>query len=186
MQTIRLVTWIAAPVERCYRLSLSVDLHVASAKSSGEVAVGGVTTGILGEGETVTFQGRHFGMKFRHTSKLVVSRPHTYFRDVMVEGMFRHFEHDHHFAAMDDGTRVRDEVRFSAPMGPLGKLAEAALLRRHLTALLTNRNKVIKQVAESEEWHQYLDGRSEVVKAIPLGGQPPVRSRWDRSALLRG
>src|SRR5277367_2405254 len=120
METIRLATWIDAPVERCFLLSLSIDLHVASTGKSQEKAIDGVTTGLISEGETVTFQGRHFGMWRRHTSQIELLRPYSYFRDVMIAGAFRHFEHDHHFAPMDDGTRMRDELRFVLPWGLLG------------------------------------------------------------------
>ena len=68
METIRLATWIDAPVERCFLLSLSVDLHVASARSQ-EKAVEGVTAGLIGEGDTVTFQGHDFGGDGPHTMR---------------------------------------------------------------------------------------------------------------------
>lgn len=154
MNPIRLGTWINAPVERCFLLSLSIDLHVAAAHRSGERAIAGVTTGLIGEGETVTFRGRHFLLPRKHTSRIEILRPYSHFRDVMVAGSFRHFEHDHHFAAMDDGTRMRDEVRFTAPWGPLGQL----LARRRLKTFLKERNAEIKPVAESEEWRKYLGG----------------------------
>jgi hypothetical protein len=79
-----------------------------------------------------------------------------YFRDVMVSGPFRYFEHDHHFAAMDDGTRIRDEIRFSASWGPLGRI-----LARRRPAALIERSAVIKRVAESNEWRQYLESDME-------------------------
>lgn len=157
MEIIRLATWIDAPVERCFQLSLSIDLHVASAQSTHEKAVAGVTSGLIREGETVTFQGRHLGLRRRHTSRIQIVRPFSHFRDVMEAGSFRHFEHDHHFAAMDDGTRIRDEIRFSLPWGPLGRVANRLYVRRHLVKFLTERNTSLKRVAESEEWRRYLE-----------------------------
>jgi ligand-binding SRPBCC domain-containing protein len=162
METIRLMTWIDAPVERCFKLSLGIDLHVASTAATKEEAVEGVTTGLIAEGQTVTFTGRHFGLRRRHTSRIDRWRPYTYFRDVMIDGSFRRFEHEHYFAAMDDGTRMRDEIRFSVPWGVLGRWATKMFVRRHLTALLIRRNEAIKRVAESDEWHLYLDGRPEI------------------------
>ena len=178
METIRLATWIDAPVERCFLLSLSIDLHVASARNSDEAAVEGVTSGFIGEGETVTFQGRHFGVGLRHTSRIDVLRPHSYFRDVMISGAFRHFVHEHHFATMDDGTRMRDEIRFSAPWGPVGQI----LARRRLKAFLKERNAVIKRVAESEEWRKYLETGGQSQKIPPVKVAP---ARWKGSALLQ-
>jgi ligand-binding SRPBCC domain-containing protein len=182
MDTIRLETWIDAPVERCFLLCLSVDLHLASARSSREQAVEGVTTGLISEGETVTFRGRHLGVKLRHKSRIDALRPYSYFRDVMVSGVFSHFEHEHHFAAMDDGTRLRDEIRFSAPWGALGRLATKIVVRRHLVAFLLKRNEVIKQVAESNDWHRYLDGQSVTISVAPEGSL--AKKRWEATTLL--
>jgi ligand-binding SRPBCC domain-containing protein len=182
MTTIRLETWIDAPVERCFLLSLSVDLHVASARSTREQAVEGVTTGLISEGETVTFRGRHLGLKLRHKSRIDVLRPYSYFRDVMVSGVFSHFEHEHHFASMDDGTRLRDEIHFTAPWGVLGRFATRLLVKRHLTAFLLKRNAGLKQVAESEDWHRYLDGQSVTISVAPAGNS--AKKRWEVNTLL--
>jgi ligand-binding SRPBCC domain-containing protein len=156
METIRLGTWINAPVERCFLLSLSVDLHVAAARSTRKTASAPVTEGMIAEGETLTFRGRHFGVYWRHTSLIEKLRPHSYYRDVMIAGPFQYFEHDHHFAAMDDGTRMRDDIRFSARGGLMGRLATRIYLRRRLKAYLMERNAMIKRLAESEDWHKYL------------------------------
>jgi ligand-binding SRPBCC domain-containing protein len=178
METIRSETWIDAPVERCFLLSLSIDLHVASARSSREQAIEGVTTGLISEGQTVTFCGRHLGLRLRHKSRVTVMRPYSYFRDVMVSGVFSRFEHDHHFAAMDDGTRMRDEIRFIPPLGALGRVATKVLVRRHVAAFLVERNRGIKQVAESEDWHRYLDGQSVTVALAP------AKVGWEPSSLM--
>jgi ligand-binding SRPBCC domain-containing protein len=156
METIRLGTWIDAPVERCFLLSLSVDLHIAAARSTRATANAEVTDGIISEGETLTFKGRHFGVRWRHTSLIEKLRPHSYYRDVMIAGPFQHFEHDHHFAAMDDGTRMRDEIRFCA-RGLFGRLKTRIFLRKRLKAYLIERNAMIKRLAESEDWHKYLE-----------------------------
>jgi len=98
----------------------------------------------------------------------------------MVTGPFRHFEHDHHFAVMDDGTRTRDEIRFSAPGGVLGRFAAKTFVRKHLVAFLLERNAVIKRVAESEDWRRYLENGGSRATA-------PVKDaarRWEGSALL--
>jgi ligand-binding SRPBCC domain-containing protein len=184
METIRLTTWIDAPVERCFNLSTSIDLHVAAAASTGGKVVGGVMTGLIGAGQTVTWSGRHLGMRLEHTSRIDIWRPHSYFRDVMVSGAFARLEHDHHFATMDDGTRMRDEIRFSVPWGPLGRLATKMLVRRRLTAFLVARNNEIKRAAESGEWHQYLDGRAGAPQVV--AEQNKLISNWDQKAVLRG
>jgi hypothetical protein len=168
-----LATWIDAPVERCFLLSLSIDLHMAH----GRRAVGGVMSGLISEGETVTFQARRPGGR-RFTSRIDFLRPYNHFREVMVSGPFRYFEHDHHFAAMDDGTRVRDEIRFAAPWGLFGRV----FAQRRLRAFLQERNALLKRVAESEEWRKYLN--MGVVGRVAATWAPPERG-WSGIGLLR-
>lgn len=81
MAVIRLQTVIQAPVERCFDLARSVDLHTVSMARQNEKAVGGRTQGLIELGEKVTWQARHFGITQRLTSKITAfDRPH-HFRD---------------------------------------------------------------------------------------------------------
>ena len=165
-------------MERCFRLAANIDLHVASARACSEEAVDGVTCGSVSAGDIVKFKGRHFGLTLSHTSRIDGWRPYSYFREVMVDGSFARFEHEHHFAVMDDGTRMRDEIRFAAPCGLLGKMTEK-LVRRHLIAMLKQRNAIIRRVAESEEWRQYL-GESAEAKKLIRERQETLAGGWDR------
>jgi len=79
---------------------------------------------------------------------------------------------------MDDGTRMRDEIRFIPPLGALGRVATKVLVRRHVAAFLVERNRGIKQVAESEDWHRYLDGQSVTVALAP------AKEGWEPSSLM--
>jgi ligand-binding SRPBCC domain-containing protein len=162
VQTIHLETRIAAPARRCFFLALSIDLHVQSTAGTRERAVAGVTTGLIGKGESVTWRGRHFGMMLQHTSKITLYEPPTFFQDVMTAGRFKSFEHDHRFQQQDGETLMTDELRFAAPLGVLGLLVESLVLRTYLTRFLMERNKFVKQVAESERWREYLS------KAMPF------------------
>ena len=160
MQTITLETRIAAPVERCFLLSLSIDLHQETASATGERAIAGVTSGILGPGETVTFRGRHFGLWLTHKTRITgYSRP-DWFQDSMEQGIFRLFVHDHFFFSDSSGTLMRDHLRFAAPLAVLGWFAERALLRRYLTGFLTERNRELKSIAESVDgnWRRFVPG----------------------------
>ena len=156
MQTIRIETRIAAPIDRCFLLSLSMDLHVESTARTNERAIAGVTTGLIGEGQTVTFEARHFGFLLRHTSVISRYNRPTYFQDSMTKGMFKSFVHDHSFEAASSGTLMRDELRFVAPLGALGTIAEVFLLKRYLTDFLMQRNALIKRVAECEAWRRFI------------------------------
>jgi ligand-binding SRPBCC domain-containing protein len=159
MITIRLSTHIAAPRERVFDLARSIDLHTRSLDWTGEEPVAGRMSGLIGLGETVTWRARHLGVRQRLTSRISAYDRPAYFQDVMVRGAFAWMEHDHWLdATPDGGTVLRDEFRFAAPLGILGRIAETLVLRRYMTRFLERRNAVIKRVAESEEWREYLPG----------------------------
>lgn len=150
------LTQIAAPPERVFDLSRSIDLHMASTDWTGERAIDGVTSGLIGLGQEVTWRGRHFGVVVHHTSRITKYDFPRYFQDAMVRGLFRSFCHDHYFESAPDGTIMRDEMRFAAPLGLLGRLAEHLALERHMRQLLIRRNDCIQRVAESDEWRKFL------------------------------
>ena len=157
MPVIELITPIDAPIERCFDLSRSIDLHSHSASSTGERAVAGVTTGLIGAGEEVTWHGRHFGIWQHLTSRITIFDPPHHFRDSMVRGAFKRIDHDHFFRTEGERTLMADRFDYDAPLGPLGLLANRIALLRHMRRFLEIRNQVIKRVAESEEWRRFLD-----------------------------
>ena len=149
MYALRVETLIAAPPARCFDLARSVDAHLQSAEASGETVVGGRASGLLELGEEVTWQGRHLGITQRLTSRITAFEPPTYFQDRMTHGPFKSLEHDHRFEASDNGTTLMiDVLRFEAPMGPLGWIAERLLLAPHLRSFLKTRAKALKRMAE--------------------------------------
>jgi len=157
METIELQTFIAAPAERVFDLSRSVDLHVRASGDTSEEAVGGRTSGLLELGDTVTWRARHFGMRQHLTSRIAGYDRPRWFRDEMVHGAFASLVHDHWFDVEGAGTRMRDRFTFAAPLGLLGLLAERLFLRRYMTRLLQTRNAALARIAESDEWRGVLE-----------------------------
>ena len=152
---------IQAPLARCFDLARSIEVHLLGNTHWGEQATAGTRTGLIGMGEQVTWRARHFGVSQELTSAITAFDPPTYFQDTMLRGAFRSMQHDHHFRTLDDGsTEMRDDFRFSAPLGPLGWIAERLVLARYMRNLLAERNAIIKQVAESDDWKGYLENLS--------------------------
>ena len=143
---------ISAPIERCYDLSLSVELHLRSAASTGERVVGGVSSGVLTLGDHVTWEARHLGLRRRLSMTISVADPPRMFRDEMVSGPFRRLVHDHFFAQADGGTLMHDVLEFSSGVRPL----DALVLKPHLLRFLLRRNATIKELAEGEGWRDYV------------------------------
>ena len=156
MPLIELVTRIAAPPEVAFDLARSIDLHVDPTASTGERAVGGVTSGLIGLGESVTFEGTHLGVRQRLTSRVVVYDRPRHFRDSMVRGAFARFDHDHLFEEHEGHTRMIDRFDYTSPWGPIGRLADRLFLEAYLVRLLRQRCDVIRDVAESGDAERYL------------------------------
>jgi len=160
------VTKIGAPIEGCFDLARSVEVHLAGNIHWGEAAVaaGGVTSGLIGLGGRVTWRAKHFGIWQQLTSEITAMDRPAYFQDTMIKGPFQSMIHDHFFRSLSrDETEMRDIFCFAAPLGVLGRLAERAVLRRYMQALLGERNAVIREIAESPEWRKYLPATEERV-----------------------
>jgi ligand-binding SRPBCC domain-containing protein len=149
MTRFEVITEIDAPPQRVFDLSLDVGVHTASMAASGERIVGGVASGLMGLGDTVTWHARHFGVRWRMTSRIAALDPPHHFVDEQVTGPFRRWHHAHHFEPDGrGGTRMRDVVEFAAPLGPLGRLAERLVLDRYMAQLIRQRNEHLRTAAE--------------------------------------
>ena len=155
MPTIHLSTTIAAPPERVFDLARSIDAHVASTEGTRERAVAGVTSGLIGLNEEVTWEARHLGKMRKMTSRITAFDRPRHFQDVMVSGDFKMMRHDHEFSSAPAGTLMVDHFQFESPYGPLGLLANL-FLTGYMRRLLTRRNLILKRLAESDDWHKIL------------------------------
>jgi len=159
MVTLEEITVIRAPIERCFDLARSVEVHLAGNVHCGEsaVATAGIRSGLVELGQRVTWRAKHFAIWHELISEIKAMKRPTHFQDVMIQGIFRYMLHDHFFRALSvDSTEMRDIFRFAAPFPVLGRFIEITVLRRYMQELLRERNAAIKQIAESAAWQRYL------------------------------
>ena len=156
---------IAAPIERCFLLSTSLaiverELHMHPVPAEYMDEHGNRqatrTTGLVTGNDRVRWEGWQLGLPQYHVSLIAPFEPYRFFRDRMVAGRFRSFEHGHAFTPTQNGTRLNDEVRFTLPFGPFGWLAARFILVPHIRGLMRRRFRLLKQIAESNEWRRYL------------------------------
>ncbi len=156
MPFIHLTQFIAAPIERVFDLSRSINLHQASMNKYGEKAIAGRTTGLIEAGETVTWQAKHlFKIRTLQVKIIALNKPWL-FIDEQIQGNFSMMKHEHHFKKADNGTIAIDQFWFQSPYGKAGQLMDAIYLHNYMKKLLEERNELIKKVAESNQWKQYL------------------------------
>ncbi len=156
MPTLQLTTPISAPINRVFDLARCIDLHTHTTSSTGEQAIAGVTSGLIGLREEVTWRAKHLGLWQTLTVRITKFERPTYFADEMLRGAFQQMQHEHHFEATSTGTLMRDVFSYTSPWGLLGRLADMLFLERYLRHFLVERNRILQQVAESEEWKHYL------------------------------
>lgn len=152
MTTIALSTNIHAPIEVCFNLSRSVELHKLSTKHTNETVVAGRTSGLFTEGDTVKWRAKHFGIYQQLEMKITKMIFPLYFEDCMLEGIFKSIMHRHYFEESAVHTIMKDEFLYKTPFGIAGDIFDTLVLKRYMTSLLLKRNQAIKQYAENGSW----------------------------------
>ncbi len=149
---IKVVTFVRAPIDVCFDTARDIEIHTNTVwKHTREKAIKGVTKGLIGFNETVTFEATHFGVRQTLTSKIVeFDRPYR-FIDQMQKGAFNNMRHVHEFREKYDGTLMVDILDFSSPFGMIGKSFDSLVLKPYMKRFLEDRNKRIKSILEEEK-----------------------------------
>ena len=151
MTTIKLKTTINATIETVFNNCRNIDIHQYSASKTNEKSIAGRTSGLIEKGETVTWQGKHFGFYIKHQS--IISEmefPHC-FVDEQLKGKFKKFKHTHTFKKENNAVLMVDELVYEVPYGIIGKLFDKILLKNHLTQFIIERNNYIKKISENQQ-----------------------------------
>ena len=156
MPTIHLTTFIAAPVERVFDLSRNIDLHKESMSKHREEAVAGVRFGLIEKDESVTWKAKHLFKTRLHRSRITEMVKPSIFIDEQSKGDFKMMKHEHHFKPVDNGTIMIDIIHFETPYGAIGKFFNSLYLTKYMRKLIEQRNKTIKEFAETEKWKKLL------------------------------
>ncbi len=158
MPTVTATTDLDTDVGTALRVNLDLDVQVVAFRRHAVHPVPGPglrTGGRIGDGERVRWSARLLGVvPVRHTSEVTVledGHDRARFVDVMVSGAFASYRHRHTFTHLATGaTRQLDEMSWTSPLGVLGRLADAVVLRRVMAALLRARNaEVLRRVTST-------------------------------------
>lgn len=156
MPLIVLTTFIAAPIQICFDLSRSVELHQISTSRTREKAVAGRTSGLCNKGDTITWRAKHLGIYQKLTVEITKLNFPIFFEDQMKKGVFKRFTHQHSFEEANGITIMKDVFDYEVPFGSVGKIFNKLFLKKYMTNLLVERNKTIKLYAELGRWEKYL------------------------------
>jgi ligand-binding SRPBCC domain-containing protein len=100
----------------------------------------------MAAGTLIEYRLRLHGLPVRWISRIEEWDTDRAFVDHQVRGPYRFWHHRHEFLRRDDGTLVRDSVRYALPLGRLGDLAHAAFVRRDLHQIFDYRRDAVRRL----------------------------------------
>lgn len=151
---------VNAPIERCFLLSTNLELVKRSLKMRLVKNRSSRTSGLVVGGDRILWRGWIFGLPQMHETVITKYEQPDFFQDSMERGRFKRFQHDHFFVEVGGRTLLNDKVRFSLPFGWLTRPLGQFLVMPYISRLLRQRLELIKRVAESDEWKEYLKDRA--------------------------
>lgn len=98
----------------------------------------------LHEGDRIEYKLRFLGLPLRWTTLITLLRKNEVFADLQERGPFRYWLHTHTFRAANGGVEMHDRVEYELPLGILGRLFGAPLVRRQLQSVFDFRAEAIK------------------------------------------
>lgn len=153
MSRIYLETLINADIQCVFDWARNIDLHQQSTSKTHEKAIAGRTSGFIEENETVTWKAKHLGVYQTLTTKIISMDKPNQFTDEMQKGAFKSLHHQHIFKKVDGKTLMIDIFEFESPLGFIGKLFNTFFLKNYLRNFLLERNRLIKDTAESAPYN---------------------------------
>ena len=140
---------IHAPIQVCFDLARTVEVHAGKTLLTKQKAIDGITFGLMERGDFVTWETTHLGMKQKLTSQVIEMVKPYRFTDAMVHGAFRSFTHTHEFIERGTATIMIDTFSFKSPFGILGIAANHLFLEKYMSHFIARHAQKVKRVAEA-------------------------------------
>lgn len=102
-------------------------------------------------GALIEYRLRLHGIPIRWRTRIARWEPDVRFEDVQLRGPYRLWHHTHTFEPDGDGTLMRDVVRYALPLGPLGELAHAMIVRRDLERIFDFRRETVATMIDARQ-----------------------------------
>ena len=100
----------------------------------------------MNAGTLISYRLRLHGLPVIWHTKIVAWDPGRRFVDTQLDGPYRLWHHTHDFEPVGtDETLMRDTVRYVLPLGALGDLAHALLVRRDLDRIFAFRRSAVAE-----------------------------------------
>lgn len=148
---------IHAPLERCFDLTRSVDVHVYTSRTIAGRAIGGKRHGLAALGDQTTWSARFFGIRCALTTEIQRCEAPHHLTDWLRHGAFLEFGHHYRLLELRTGqVELEDAFTFRSPGGWLGRVFDEWVLRPVMRRVMESRLDDIKRLAESDGWNVFL------------------------------
>jgi ligand-binding SRPBCC domain-containing protein len=98
-------------------------------------------------GTLIDYRLKLHGIPVRWRTRIEEWDPPHRFVDAQLRGPYSLWEHTHEFEPDgDDAVLITDRVRYALPLGPLGRLARAAFVKRDLELIFDYRADAVRQL----------------------------------------
>jgi ligand-binding SRPBCC domain-containing protein len=94
-------------------------------------------------GARIDYRLSLWGLPVNWRTRISAWEPTSRFVDEQETGPYAYWHHLHEFEAEGSGTRMRDEVTYRLPFGPLGELAHTLWVKRQLRTIFDHRERAI-------------------------------------------
>lgn len=101
---------------------------------------------VMRQGTRIEYRIRWGWLPMRWVSEITLWNPPFEFVDEQRRGPYKTWHHRHTFQAAPGGTLVGDTVRYSLPLGPLGRFMHWLMVRRDLDNLFAYRRQRIEEL----------------------------------------
>lgn len=108
--------------------------------------VRGLTTPQLREGTRIDYRLALHGIPIRWQSIIDTWEPDRRFVDSQVKGPYKLWHHTHEFEPYNNGTLIRDRLRYELPLGPLGELIAGSWVARDVATIFAFRRKRLAEI----------------------------------------
>jgi ligand-binding SRPBCC domain-containing protein len=98
------------------------------------------------KGAEIEYDIRWMGLPMYWKSLISEYEPPFLFVDEQVKGPYSIWKHRHTFEATPAGTKVGDEVKYALPLGFLGTLTHAVMVKKQLTAIFNFRQQALREM----------------------------------------
>jgi ligand-binding SRPBCC domain-containing protein len=156
MPALNLTTVIYAPAQRVFDLSRCVSLHKRHFDLHNILPLNGKTSGVLDLRDYTLWQGKIGGKRRQFILDIKQMDTPNFYRDEMRKDFFETFIHDHFFREIDNGTIMIDQIEFELPHGLIGQIINRSCAEKNILAFLQERNNLIKEYAEGNNWAAIL------------------------------